>query len=218
MIIVLLGPPGAGKGTQCELLARERRLARVSTGELLREAAARRTALGELARPYVERGELVPDEVMIGIIREWLTKNAHAERAIFDGFPRTITQAEALDGVLADLGRQVDHAIYLRVPTEELIRRLSGRYVCPRCGATYHLATSPPRVPGRCDICGAPLTQRPDDRIEVIRHRLEVYLTQTTPVVDYYRRKGILIEVDGARPIETVFADVQAALPPVESN
>jgi adenylate kinase len=204
MIVVMLGPPGAGKGTQCSLLAERLAIPHVSTGDLLREAIAQQTPLGQLAQPYIERGELVPDEMMIGLVRERLLQPDARRGAILDGFPRTIEQAVGLNQVLAGLGRKVDAVIYLRVPIEEVVERIAGRYTCPQCGASYHLRGSPPTVEGRCDLCGSELYQRPDDRREVVRRRLEVYEEQTAPLIDFYRAEHVLSEVDGNASIDLV--------------
>ncbi len=214
MIIVVLGPPGAGKGTQSDLLAKELDLPHLSTGDLLREAIANRTPMGRLAQPYMDRGELVPDDVVIALIKERLVQGHPPTGAILDGFPRTVAQGHALNEMLAELGRRVDWVIYLSVPTEELLERITGRYVCPRCAATYHLRGSPPRTPGVCDVCGAALQQRPDDRLDVARRRLTVYFEQTAPLIDFYRRQGVLTEINGEQSIDAVFADELAAIPP----
>jgi len=209
----MLGPPGAGKGTQSDLLAQRLNVPHLSTGDLLREAIARRTPLGRLAQPYMDRGELVPDEVVIGLIKEWLAREGHQTGAILDGFPRTLAQAHGLQETLAELGRQVGQVLYLRVPTEELLERISGRYVCPQCAATYHRRGTRPRTEGQCDVCGAELVQRPDDRVEVARRRLDVYFAQTAPLIDYYRGQGILAEINGAQSVDRVLTDELATLP-----
>jgi adenylate kinase len=180
---------------------------------LLREAIAQQSPLGKLAQPFMDRGELVPDDVVIGIIKEWLQRTDHPAGAIFDGFPRTLAQARALDDMLTELGRKVDWVIYLRVPVEELLERITLRYVCPQCGATYHIRGSAPRTSGECDACGSPLQQRPDDRIDVARRRLDVYFAQTAPLIEFYRNQGILTEINGAQSIDAVLADELAALP-----
>jgi adenylate kinase len=212
MVIVMLGPPGAGKGTQCQLLAERLLLPHVATGNLLREAIARNTPTGNLARPYIDRGELVPDETMVSLVRERLLEPDAKPGAILDGFPRTVEQASALNQMLAELGRKIDRVFYLRIPVEVVLDRIAGRYTCPCCGATYHITSSPPRVAGRCDRCNAVLVQRTDDRRDVAQHRLQVYEAQTAPVVTFYRDKGILVEIDGSQPIERVLEDELEAL------
>lgn len=212
MIVVMLGPPAAGKGTQCSLLAERLAVPHVSTGSLLRDAIAQRAPLGKLAQPYLDRGELVPDDTMIALVRDRLLQVDAARGAILDGFPRTIDQAKSLDRMLSDLGRKVDAVVYLRVPVEEVLERVAERYTCPECGATYHLKASPPRVAGICDNCGHVLRQRTDDRRDVVQHRLEVYENQTAPVVNMYRRRGVLAEVDGALSIEQVLEQELSAL------
>jgi adenylate kinase len=218
MIIVMLGPPGAGKGTQTSLLAERLGVLHVSTGDLLREAIAAQTPLGALAKGYIERGELVPDETMTSIVRERLKQPDAQRGAILDGFPRTVDQARALNRMLAELGRKVDAVVSLRVPTDEVLERIAGRYVCPNCGASYHLQTSPPRVAGQCDQCGSGLVQRPDDRREVAARRLEVYATQTAPVVDFYLAQGILHDVDGNQSINCVLESILKAIAPALRN
>jgi adenylate kinase len=212
MIVVILGPPGAGKGTQSELLAKRAGLPHVATGDLLRDAVSRGTSLGLLAKPYLERGELIPDETMVEIIRERLSKPDALRGAILDGYPRTIEQARALNRVLSEQGRTVDRVIYLRIPVEEVVRRIAQRYVCPNCKAVYDLQTRPPQVPGRCDRCGHALTQRPDDRADVVIHRLEVYDTETAPLIDFYRRQNLMTEVDGSKGVEEVHETILRAL------
>lgn len=212
MIVVLLGPPGAGKGTQCRMLAERAALPHVATGDLLREAIANQTPLGQVAKPYIERGELVPDETMVELVRERLSRPDARRGAILDGFPRTIDQARALNRILSEQGRKIDRVIYLRVPVEEVVRRIAQRFICPDCGAVYHLGTSPPREAGRCDQCGATLTQRPDDRAEVVRNRLLVYVRQTAPLIDFYQIQGLITEVDGNQSAEEVHAGILKAL------
>lgn len=212
MIVVVLGPPGAGKGTQCDLLAERSGLPHIATGDLLRDAIARRTPLGRAAEPYIDRGELVPDATMLRIVRERLSEPDARAGAILDGYPRTIDQARALNRMLSEQGRKVDRVIYLRVPVEEVVRRIAQRYVCPSCGAVYHLETSPPLVADRCDRCGSELTQRPDDRADVVRHRLVVYDQQTAPLVDFYRTQNVMTEVDGSQDVEDVHQAVLKAL------
>lgn len=205
MIVVVLGPPAAGKGTQCSLLAERLVLPHVSTGELLREAIVDESPLGELAKPYLDLGELVPDDTMIELVKARLLQRDARHGVILDGFPRTIAQARSLNRVLEALGRQVDAVLYLRVPVEDVLERVSKRYYCPQCGATYHLTTKPPQLAGICDVCGGTLIQRPDDSADVVERRLEVYEEQTAPLVDYYRAKGILLEINGADSVERVF-------------
>lgn len=218
MIIVMLGPPGAGKGTQCDLLAERLALTHVSTGDLLRDAIAHHTPLGKQAEPLMARGELVSDKIVIAIIEEWFRNPKHQRGAILDGFPRTVPQAQALDEALAKLGRKVDWVIYLRASVEELLQRIAGRYVCGQCGASYHLRSSPPRVPGRCDNCGGKLIQRPDDNIDIARRRMDVYFEQTAPLIDFYRAKRILREINGEQSIDAVLKDELAVLCPTSTG
>lgn len=205
---IMLGPPGAGKGTQAEELGRRSGMAHVASGDLFREAAAQGTELGRQARSYMERGLLVPDEVTIAMIMERLDQ-PDCQRGVFlDGFPRTLAQAEALDQALAQRGQSVEAVLYIRVAPEVLVARLSARRTCRDCGANYNVLYNPPRQEGRCDLCGGQLYQREDDQPETVRRRLEVYDTQTAPLIEYYRRAGILLEIDGQQSIE----DVQQAL------
>lgn len=212
MRIVLLGPPGAGKGTQAVRLAEKAGVPHISTGDMFRQAVREGTPLGREAKAYMDRGALVPDEVTIGIVRERLAKDDAAKGFVFDGFPRTTVQAEALDRILAELERPLEAVVNLVVPDEEIVRRLAGRRVCPQCGATYHVAFNPPAEPGRCDRCGAELVQRHDDREETVRERLGVYHRQTAPLVDYYREAGLLVQVDGTGDVDAVTASVLEAL------
>lgn len=208
LILLLVGAVGAGKGTQASILSRELGLPHLASGNLFRAAMAAGTPLGEAAREYMERGELVPDETTIGMFMEELAK-PHAERgAILDGFPRTVRQAQALDETLANQGERIRRVIYIDVPTDELVRRVAGRWICPTCGTTYHETADPPKVPGICDKDGTPLRQRDDDRPEVVRARLDRQVPPMLEVVDHYERAGIVDRLDGTQPIETVTDDI----------
>lgn len=204
MYLVLIGPPGSGKGTQAKRLAEHLGFVHLSTGDILREAVKEGTPLGLEAKKYMEEGKLVPDELVIGIVRERL-KSPDCERGvIFDGFPRTLSQAEALDRILGELGRGLGRVVEIEVSDEEVIRRLTGRRTCRNCGTMYHVVFDPPKAEGVCDKCGGPLYQREDDKEEVIRERLKVYRKDTEPLVTYYEDKGILLKVNGEGPIEEV--------------
>jgi adenylate kinase len=208
LYLVLLGGPGAGKGTQAERLSVALGIPQVSTGDLFRENLKSETELGLLARGYMERGELVPDDVTVGMVCERLKRPDAAKGAILDGFPRTVAQAEALEGLLADLGSGLAAVPYIKVPEEVLLARLAGRWTCKACGAMYHQLFSPPFKTGVCDRCGGALYQRPDDTPETQRHRIEVYFDQTAPLIDYYRAKGLLVEVDGRPAIDRIQAEL----------
>lgn len=208
LFIVLLGGPGAGKGTQAERLACVLSIPQVSTGDLFRENLKGETELGLLARGYMERGELVPDEVTVEMVRERLSRPDAAGGAILDGFPRTIAQAEALDGLLAELGSKLAAVPYIKVPEDVLLARLAGRWTCRLCGSMYHELFSPPDEPGICDRCGGELYQRSDDTPETQKHRIQVYFAQTAPLIEYYRGKGLLVEVDGRPGIEEIEAEL----------
>jgi adenylate kinase len=206
LFVVLLGGPGAGKGTQAERLSENLGIPQVSTGDLFREHLKKETELGLLARGYMERGELVPDQVTVDMVRERLSRPDAAKGAILDGFPRTIAQAEALKGLLAELGSHLAVVPYIQVPEEVLLERLAGRWTCKKCGAMYHQLFNPPKVTGVCDRCGGELYQRPDDTPETQKHRIAVYFEQTAPLIDYYRDEGLLVEVDGRQSIEEIQA------------
>ena len=212
MYVVLLGAPGAGKGTQAKVLSERMELPHVASGDLFREALAKDTRLGRLVRPYVESGQLVPDHITTEMVVERLMQPDCARGAILDGYPRTVEQARSLDEALREKGLQVDKAVYIAVPNEELIRRLSGRWICRKCQTPYHEVERPPKVPGVCDACGGELYQRVDDTVETVRKRLEVYFQQTAPLIDYYRQKDVLVEVNGQQSIEEVTRDVIVAL------
>ena len=204
MYLILLGPPGAGKGTQAEILEKQLGLPHVASGDLFRENLRNETELGRLAKTYMDRGELVPDDVTIAMVKDRLERPDCAAGAILDGFPRTIAQAEALDRMLADMGRRLDGVISFEVDEEEVVRRLSGRRICRQCQTPYHVEFDPPSRDGVCDRCGGELYQRDDDRPETVRNRLRVYFEQTAPLVEYYRKAGLLHTVDATGDIETV--------------
>ena len=209
MYLVVLGPPGAGKGTQAALLAKRWGLTHLSTGDLLRQAVETGTPLGEKVKGLLGKGGLVPDDIVIALTQERL-ESLQDRGAVLDGFPRTLEQARALDRALA--GKGVDRAIFIRVSPEQIVRRVSSRWTCRVCQTPYNVFTSQPRVPGKCDRCGGELYQRADDTVEGIRKRLEVYLAQTVPVIEYYRERGKLLEVDGEVGVEEVSRRVEAAL------
>ena len=204
MYLVLLGPPGAGKGTQAERLEEELHLPHVASGDLFRENLRNETELGLLAKKYMDEGELVPDDVTIAMVGERLQRPDCDQGTILDGFPRTLAQAQALDDMLTDMGRRLDGVLYIAVPDEELVHRLSGRWICGQCQMPYHTISSPPAKEGVCNACGGTLYQRDDDTPKTVRARLKVYHEQTAPLIDYYRQAGVLVEVDGAGDIETI--------------
>lgn len=213
--VILFGPPGAGKGTQGALLAERLGLLRLSTGDVLRDAVRRGTAMGQEAQRYMNAGELVPDEVILGIVRDYLAGEAAGTGVIFDGFPRTLPQAERLDALLADLDRPLKAVLVLDVDSDTLIKRLSGRRSCSSCDATYNVYFEPPREEGRCDQCGSPLTQRRDDEPATVERRLQVYAEQTEPLIAYYGRSATPVEhVDGDREIDAVQNDLVRLLVP----
>ncbi len=204
MILILLGAPGAGKGTQSEILAERLLMVHVSSGDLLRDHRKRGTELGETAEAYMVKGELVPDDLIIEMIVDRLAKPDAEHGVLLDGFPRTLPQARALDEALDLRGKRVNAALYINVPDEVLLDRLSGRLTCPNCGHTYHEKFAPPKKPGICDVCGGELYQRNDDKRETTGNRLNVYFNQTMPIIGYYREQNLLCEVDGVQPIDRV--------------
>jgi len=210
--IVLLGPPGAGKGTQAELVSEKLKLVHVSSGDLFRENRKLKTELGQLAQSYMDRGELVPDDVTIAMVKERLSRPDTVNGALLDGFPRTPAQADALAKMLAELGGRVNVVPYISVPPEMLIERLSGRWTCRAEGHVYHQKYNPPKVAGKCDLDGSELYQREDDTPATVENRIRVYMAQTSPLIDYYRQRGLLVEIDGTRPIDEVSADLLTAI------
>jgi adenylate kinase len=211
MRVVLLGPPGAGKGTQAARLARRWSVPQVSTGDMLREGVAKGTRLGLEARRYMDAGELVPDAVIIGMVRERLGQPDGRKGFVLDGFPRTAAQAEALDQLLDAEGTPLDRVVLVELSDEALAARLTGRRVCGSCGRNYHVAFSPPKTAGRCDHCGGALTQRADDEEATVRRRLAVYARDTRPLIDYYRGRGLLTTISGAGTMDTVHAALVGA-------
>lgn len=204
MNIVFLGPPGAGKGTQAKILVERYGIPQISTGDMLREHRAKGTELGKKAQEYMDKGQLVPDEIILGMVKERLSQPDCERGFILDGFPRTVAQAEALDKLLQEMGKKLDFALALVVPDELLVERLTGRRTCKSCGMMYHIKYKPPKEDNKCDVCGGELYQRPDDNEETVRNRLKVYHESTAPLIEYYRKKGILREIDGSKSIEEI--------------
>jgi adenylate kinase len=203
-----MGGPGAGKGTQAKRLEEALGLPQVASGDLFREHLRNDTELGKLARTYIDKGELVPDEVTVAMVKERLSRDDCTNGAILDGFPRTIPQADALSELLAEMDEQVNVVPYIHVSPDILLKRLAGRWTCKTCGHVYHVLFNPPQKPGVCDLDGSPLYQREDDTEETQKHRIEVYFEQTTPLLDYYRDRDLLVEVNGEQPIEQVQKDL----------
>ncbi|WP_096186231.1 adenylate kinase [Evansella halocellulosilytica] len=212
MNLILMGLPGAGKGTQAEKIVEKYDIPHISTGDMFRAAIKGGTELGLRAKAFMDEGNLVPDEVTVGIVRERLSKDDCKDGFLLDGFPRTVAQAEALESMLEDLGRKLDHVLYIKVPKEDLFKRLTGRWICPTCGATYHELYNPPKVAGKCDKDGSELIQRDDDKPDTVEKRLEVNFEQTQPLVDFYEGKGYLRNIDGKQEIHEVFEDLDEML------
>ncbi len=213
--LIFIGPPGAGKGTQAATLEQELGLKQVSSGDLFRENLKNQTELGTLAKSYMDRGELVPDEVTIRMVQDRMQRSDCARGVILDGFPRTLQQASALDAMLASQGSKIDLAPVLTVNDDDLIARLTGRRVCRNCGATYHMMFNPSKVEGVCDACGGELYQRSDDSLETVRNRLYVYYKQTSPLIGYYYANGLTRFIDGSQAIEVVRQALLDAIQPV---
>jgi len=210
--IIFLGAPGAGKGTQAANVAGELNLAHIATGDLFRQALEKGTELGLKAKSYMERGELVPDQLTIAMVLEQLSAPEGKGGVILDGFPRNLEQAEALDKALAQQSKEVDKVIYIKVSEEELMNRLGGRWICRQCQTPYNITSSPPKVRGRCDKCGGELYQRPDDSEESIKKRIKVYFAETVPLIDYYAGAGKLLEVDGEGEVAEVAKRIVTAV------
>jgi adenylate kinase len=212
MQLILLGPPGVGKGTQAERLAESYRIAHISTGEMFRDAVAKGLELGKQANKYMAAGELVPDEIVIGMVEERLSRPDTAAGFLLDGFPRTTAQAEALDALLKRIGRPITAVVDLRADPEVLVKRLSGRRVCTKCGATYHVDNMPPAKEGVCDQCGGAVQQRKDDQPEAVRTRLVEYQSKTASLTDYYQKTGLLEAVDASGPVDEVLSVIQSLI------
>ncbi len=212
MHLLLMGPPGAGKGTQAEHLVETYHIPHISTGDMFRKAQQDGTALGLEAKRYMEAGELVPDEVTIGIVRERLQEQDCAQGFLLDGFPRTVEQADALANILKDMGASLDAALNIEVADEKLISRLTGRRICKSCGATYHMVFNPPQTEGVCDKDRGELYQRKDDTEETAKNRLSVYHKQTAPLIAYYKEAGVLLDIDGDQPVHDVTRAIVEAL------
>ncbi|MGP4063005.1 adenylate kinase [Halobacillus sp. H74] len=212
MNLILMGLPGAGKGTQAEKIVEKYDIPHISTGDMFRLAIKEGTALGKEAKSFMDKGELVPDEVTIGIVRERLSKPDSQKGFLLDGFPRTIAQADALENLMSDMEESLDYVLHIDVPKDQLIERLTGRRICPTCGATYHVVFNPPKVDGKCDHDGSELIQREDDQPDTVKKRLEVNVEQTQPLLDFYREKGYLVSFEGDKDIDDVFQDIDQKL------
>ncbi|WP_027964816.1 adenylate kinase [Halalkalibacillus halophilus] len=208
MNLILMGLPGAGKGTQAEKIVEKYDIPHISTGDMFRSAIKEGTQLGQEAKSYMDQGDLVPDEVTIGIVKERLSKPDCSKGFLLDGFPRTVAQADALENLLDELNTKLDYVLHVQVPEEKLVDRLTGRRICPECGATYHVEFNPPKVEGVCDHDGATLIQREDDQPETVKNRLSVNMEQAKPLLDFYSQKGYLVEVNGDQDINLVFEQI----------
>jgi adenylate kinase len=212
MKIIMLGAPGAGKGTQADKICAKYNIPHISTGDIFRANIKNNTELGQKAKSYMDKGELVPDELVVDLVVDRIKADDCTNGYVLDGFPRTIPQAEALDAALAAINDKVDYAINVEVPDENIINRMSGRRACVACGATYHIVHIPTKVEGVCDKCGAELILRDDDKPETVKNRLNVYHEQTQPLIDYYTAKNVLHEVDGTKAMEDVFSSIVSIL------
>ena len=212
MNLILLGPPGAGKGTQAAMIVEKYNIPHISTGDIFRENIKNGTKLGKKAKSYMDKGELVPDSLVIEIAEDRLRKDDCKDGFLLDGFPRTVEQAVALDAFLADEGKKVDHVLDIDVDRPELLKRITGRRVCQACGATFHVTGMPPKKEGICDKCGGELIQRADDTVETAENRIEVYNSQTKPLLDYYDRAGNIAHLNGAIGLEALFAQITEIL------
>ena len=208
MKIIMLGAPGAGKGTQAKKIAEKYQIPHVSTGDIFRSNIKEGTELGRKAKEYMDQGALVPDQLTIGMLLDRIQKEDCKDGYVLDGFPRTIPQAESLQKAITEMGQKIDFAINIDVPDENIINRMSGRRACISCGATYHIVYNPSKEPGICDVCGSELVLRDDDKPETVKKRLSVYHAQTRPLIDYYKEAGVLVNVDGTQALNKVFSDI----------
>jgi adenylate kinase len=204
MRVIFLGPPGVGKGTQAEFIAKKLNILKLSTGDLLRESVKKQTALGLEAKGYMDRGELVPDQIVIGLVEEKLKSPDCQKGFLLDGFPRTVPQADQLTALLKKMGEEIDRVVYFTLEKDEIVQRISGRRSCPQCNAVYHISSIPPKQEGLCDVCGSVLVQRNDDKPETVESRLTVYHGQTIPLIDYYKAKGVLVELEASGSVDQV--------------
>jgi len=210
--LILLGPPGAGKGTQASAIVKKYNIPHISTGDIFRANIKEGTELGKKAEEYMNKGLLVPDELVVSIVKDRITKNDCKNGFLLDGFPRTVAQAEALDEELKEMSLGIDKVINIEVEKDILIERIIGRRICKNCGATYHIKFSPAKQDGICDICGGELHQRKDDTLDTVEKRIQVYMEQTKPLIDYYAQKGLLLNIDGTKDKEEVFREIVKSL------
>jgi adenylate kinase len=212
MRLILVGPPGSGKGTQAKLLCKRLNLVHIGTGDILREAIRQNSPLGRLAEPYVVKGQLVPDNLMNDVVADLFHRDDRPDRFVIDGYPRTVAQAASFDQTLRQQFLDLSAVLFFQVDDEEIVRRMSGRWSCPKCKSTYHLVSKPPRQPGICDVCGTKLIQRTDDREETVRERLRLYHANTEALVAYYRAQGLLHEISGIGDIEEMYSRILETL------
>jgi len=212
MNLMVFGAPGAGKGTQAKYLVERYNIPQISTGDILREAVANKTEMGLEAKKYMDEGKLVPDSTIIGIIRDRLQQEDCKNGFILDGFPRTLPQAEALEELMNEMGIKLDKVISFNVPDEQIVKRIAGRRVCPKCGASFHVEFNPPKKEGICDECGSELIIRKDDNVDTIKSRLEAYHSQTAPLMEFYKQRGVFVELDGSKELGEVTKDMFRAL------
>lgn len=210
--IVLLGPPGAGKGTQAELIVGKYHIPQISTGDIFRANIKNGTELGKKAKEYMDKGDLVPDELVVDLVKDRIAQDDCADGFMLDGFPRTVFQAEELDKIMEDRGLKINAVLNIDVKPEKLVKRIAGRRVCRACGATYNVDYKPPQKDGVCDKCGGEVYQRADDTEETVQNRIKVYFSETAPLIDYYKKSDILVNIDGDQAEDTVFAEIAAAL------